>query len=146
MNHDYPEDMFTELECVSIVSGMKASRINFLAVDFDLTLVDMHTGGHFEGSPMELCRAVRPFFRSLIPMAISRGSILSFDEWNRCNIDVFFADIAVGIVTFSPQTGLIQEVIHECFPECNVRYSCCKCSVCECVGYCMYCVVMRGFL
>ena len=88
MNHDYPEDNFTELECVSIVSGMKTCQINFLAVDFDLTLVDMHTGGRFEGSPMELCRAVRPFFRSLIPMAISRGTVLRCDVTSRSVFDM----------------------------------------------------------
>lgn len=34
-----------ELECHDIIRGLGAAGINFLAVDFDQTLVDIHTEG-----------------------------------------------------------------------------------------------------
>ena len=63
----------SDLECVSIISGLLSCSINFLAIDFDLTLVDEHTRGDYGGSAASLCQRVRPFFRALIPMALSRG-------------------------------------------------------------------------
>lgn len=67
---------FTHAECVSIVSGLVAASINFLAVDFDLTLVDEHTGGRYDGSATTLSTRVRPFFLTLIPLAIESGAAL----------------------------------------------------------------------
>jgi hypothetical protein len=100
-NHAFETVTFTQLECLSIVSGLEAASINFLAVDFDLTLVAEHTRGTYEGDANMLSLEVRPFFRMLIPMAVSRG-------------------ISVGVVTFSPQVQLIEEVLKMCFPECDI--------------------------
>lgn len=77
-------DEFTDLEIYTIVSGLESRSINFLAVDFDQTLINRHTGGEYSGPVSELVSAVRPFFRVLIPQAISRGNLsLSDLLWTR---------------------------------------------------------------
>jgi|LauGreSBDMM110SN_4_FD.fasta_scaffold77502_1 hypothetical protein len=87
-----------EDDCNKIVHSLKKSKINFLAVDFDLTLICEHTGGRWVGGGQELAIKVRPLFKLLIPLALQN-------------------DIQVAIVTFSPQTGLIGEVLRHVFPE-----------------------------
>lgn len=79
-----------------LVELLRDAGVNFLAVDFDLTLVDVHTGGQWQGSAGELGEHVRSTFRELLPLALE-------------------ASINVAIVTFSPQTELIRAVICEAF-------------------------------
>ncbi len=58
--------------------------------------MDVHTGGRWKESTSELAKHVRPAFRHLIPMAMSRN-------------------IRIAVVTFSPQTGQIREVLEIAF-------------------------------
>ncbi|KAM3574287.1 hypothetical protein VYU27_003767 [Nannochloropsis oceanica] len=81
-----------------VVSKLKASGINLLALDFDMTVLDIHTGGQWAGKASELCSHIRPFFSSLILEAGREG-------------------IHMAVVTFSPQTGMIREVLKEKFGE-----------------------------
>lgn len=74
--------------CVRIIDGMKRKMINFLAVDFDLTLCSIHTAGRYKGTPAELVNMLRPFMVQLLRCALENG-------------------IMVAVVTFSGQTGLI---------------------------------------
>lgn len=67
-------------------------NINFLAIDFDQTFIDIHTGGHWPGTSEELLLHVRPEFRDLVLSAIAH-------------------DIRVAIVTFSRQASLIRRVL-----------------------------------
>jgi len=81
-----------------MIDRVKQSGVNFLAVDFDSTLISIHTYGNYPGSAADLSSYIRPFFKRFIPMAIQNG-------------------IKVAIVTFSPQTKLIQSVLQQVFPE-----------------------------
>ena len=65
---------FSELECYNIVTGLQNAGINFLAIDFDQTLVGIHTRGEYEGTSSDLCAYVRPFFRTFVPMSLNRGN------------------------------------------------------------------------
>jgi hypothetical protein len=67
-------------------------NINFLALDFDQTIIDIHTGGKWAGTADELLPSVRPMFRYLIPAALEEG-------------------FSIAVVTFSAQTELIQQVM-----------------------------------
>jgi hypothetical protein len=67
-------------------------KINFVALDFDLTAIDVHTGGRWKKSAEELIRHVRPEFRQLILGCLNQ-------------------DIFVSIVTFTPQTDLVKIVL-----------------------------------
>ena len=71
-------------------------KVNFLAIDFDQTMVDVHTGGRWKGSASDLADRVRPVFLRLVPEATRRG-------------------IRAAIVTFSPQTSRIREVLEASF-------------------------------
>lgn len=66
--------------------------VKLLAIDFDLTLASMHTGGKWWGTAETLARSIRPLFKTIIPAAQSLG-------------------IEVCIVTFSGQTKLISNVL-----------------------------------
>ena len=77
-----------------------AEGINFLALDFDQTIIDIHTGGRFNGTIVELASHVRPIFTHIINAAHEAG-------------------IKIGIVTFSPQVEQIQEVLETHFPFAN---------------------------
>lgn len=63
-----------------------------LALDFDLTVIDIHTGGAWQGTAEELATHVRPLFKHLILAACE-------------------ANMSVAIVTFSPQVPMIRAVL-----------------------------------
>lgn len=84
--------------CSDVVSHLHASGVNFLAIDFDDTLIQGHTFGQWPGSAVDLAAKIRPLFRSLIPVAILNG-------------------LHVAIVTFSPQVPLIRQTLLHQFPE-----------------------------
>lgn len=48
-------------------------QVNFLALDFDLTILDIHTSGRWPGTPEQLAQRIRPFFQALIPVAVAAG-------------------------------------------------------------------------
>jgi hypothetical protein len=72
-------------------------KINFLAIDFDQTMIDIHTGGRWKGTIPELTKHMRPLFLHLVPQATQRN-------------------IRIAIVTFSSQTKFIREVLDCAFP------------------------------
>mmetsp|Transcript_13822 Transcript_13822/g.19339 ORF Transcript_13822/g.19339 Transcript_13822/m.19339 type:complete len:195 (-) Transcript_13822:1246-1830(-) len=80
------------------IAKLKEVNINFLAIDFDQTILDIHTGGRWHGTAAELSKHVRPLFRDLIAAAIAEG-------------------IYVAVVTFTPQTGFVAEVLERTFGE-----------------------------
>ena len=67
-------------------------NINFLAIDFDKTILEVHTGGNWKQSAQALLPHVRPMFRSFIPLAIDEG-------------------IHVAVVTFSNQTEMVRHIL-----------------------------------
>ena len=79
-------------EFSSAVQRLKEVNVNFLAVDFDQTLVDIHTGGSWQGTAAELADHVREEFIDLFHEAIDKG-------------------VRIAIVTFSKQRNLIREVL-----------------------------------
>lgn len=79
------------------VANLKRQRIFLLALDFDLTIVDIHTGGKWRRDPSELAKHVRPFWPLLIAEAMAEG-------------------ICVAVVTMSPQSDLIHEVLLHILP------------------------------
>lgn len=44
-----------------------------MALDFDLTILDIHTSGRWPGTPEQLTQRIRPFFQALIPVAVAEG-------------------------------------------------------------------------
>ena len=83
--------------CRAAVSRLSAIGVNFLAIDFDQTMIDVHTGGRWKESSAELAKHLRPVFLSLLPAASGRN-------------------IRIAIVTFSGQTSMIREVLELAFP------------------------------
>jgi hypothetical protein len=74
------------------IQKLKEVGVNLLAIDFDQTLIDIHTGGRFPGTLDELKDHVRPEFRQLLTACME-------------------SNIQVAIVTFSQQPLLIKGVL-----------------------------------
>ena len=55
------------------IGRIKEVNINFLAIDFDQTFIDIHTGGRWPGTLHELIAHVRPEFRDLVVRACVRS-------------------------------------------------------------------------
>jgi len=84
----------------SAVAKFKELGINFLAVDFDQTILDVHTGGHWQGSQEELFVHVRPVFAQLI-------QAVAEDE-----------DMHTAVVTYTRQINFVRGVLdHIVGPE-----------------------------
>jgi hypothetical protein len=78
-----------------VMEHILAVNVNFLAIDFDQTMIDVHTGGVWSGTSNELAPHVRPIFTDLVSAALSSGNI------------------HVAIVTFSKQPALIKSVLEK---------------------------------
>eukprot|EP01038_Epipyxis_sp_PR26KG_P012489 gene12489-16755_t len=87
-----------EEEAAAAVASLQRAGINFVAVDFDCTLVTQHTRGRWNGSAKDLAIHIRPIFAVLVPTMIDNG-------------------LCVAIVTFSSQAILIRKVLEICFPH-----------------------------
>jgi len=99
-----PPDNLSEAELCRIredVATLTGAAVRLLAVDADLTLFRVHTGGKWRGTPEGLSRHIRPLFLALIPEALAAG-------------------LLVAIVTFSPQARLIHEAIMVAMPDVDV--------------------------
>ena len=83
--------------------------VKLLALDFDLTFIDIHTHGEWHESLDTLARHVRPCMRDLLQHAQHKG-------------------LYVCIVTFHPLSWLIRDLLQKIYP----RKSVCVC-VCVCV-------------
>ncbi len=99
MSKPRPEETpdYSAAELHGCVNAIQRSGINFVAIDFDKTLICIHTSGKWSGNATELSTKVRKFFREFVPLLMSRG-------------------ICVAIVTFSGEVKLIQQVMHTIFP------------------------------
>lgn len=93
---DWPDERdLSEEEVATVKSDAKkvAAVAKMAAIDCDLTLLGIHTGGgYWQESAVELSKHLRPVFRVFIPELIARG-------------------ILISIVTFSPQPQLIKEAL-----------------------------------
>jgi hypothetical protein len=80
-----------------IIARIQSLDINFLAIDFDLTFIDKHSGGRHTGTVHELIPHVRPIIVDLITSALQTGTI------------------HVAIVTYSKQAKLIRSLLESVF-------------------------------
>ena len=67
-------------------------NINLLALDFDQTIMGIHTGGNWKETAETLIPHVRPMFRTIVPSALDRG-------------------LYVAVVTFSTQVDMVRSVL-----------------------------------
>jgi hypothetical protein len=79
-----------------------ADSIRLAAFDFDATILDFHTGGHWEGKKQDLVSHVRPEFKCYISLCLEKG-------------------IRVAVTTFSTQTRMIAKVLEEAIPHSRAK-------------------------
>lgn len=88
----------------STLGRLKELGINFIALDFDQTILDTHTGGRWREPIEELFPHVRPVFAHLIQAAAEDP------------------DMHLGIVTFSRQPHVVRAVLdHIVGPEASQK-------------------------
>jgi hypothetical protein len=84
------------LQTTLLVASMRRAGVRLLVLDFDQTLVSLHTRGKWSGLGNELGKHVRPFFLELVPVALRKG-------------------LAVSVATLSPQRRVVQHALAEAF-------------------------------
>jgi len=92
------QDKWLREQSSKAVDRLVKLNINFLALDFDLTMIDIHTGGHWKDTPAEMAKHMRPMFIPLLEEAHSKS-------------------IRLAICTFSPQVKHISEVLRIIYPD-----------------------------
>jgi len=85
---DWADEMFRALQ---------ENELRLLCLDFDRTILRVHTSGCYEGPPEALVQQVRREFADLIQVALAAGT-------------------SVAVVTFSPQAALIRGLLHSVMP------------------------------
>ena len=83
----------------AIISTLVRKGVRVLALDFDKTIVSVHTKGYWRQTTPKLAEYVRPCFRALLEAAISE------------------CDIYVSVVTYSMQPQLIRDVLLRVLPH-----------------------------
>lgn len=83
------------------VALLAAKHIKVIAIDFDKTLITLHTGGAWRQGHGRLAEFVRPCFKYLLPAALDAG-------------------LHICIVTYSMQLGLIYDVLRAALPKWQV--------------------------
>ena len=86
-----------------IVHILYQKGIRLLALDFDKTLISIHTSGYWKGAAAKLAEHVRPCFQMLIKAAL---------EYK----------LPVCIVTYSMQPDVIKDVLHLVLPKVYVQH------------------------
>ncbi len=81
-----------DADATAMAQALLDRGVRLLALDFDKTLVNLHTEGAWGEGSADLRPHLRPLFRSLIPAVQQQG-------------------IFVSVVTFSGQTDLIRECL-----------------------------------
>ncbi|XP_052072407.1 uncharacterized protein LOC127710520 [Mytilus californianus] len=76
----------------ALVNAMHKQGIRLLAMDFDQTLISIHSGGRWKETIENLVKEVRPCMKDLIPACLEKG-------------------IYVAIVTYSAQSWLIKDLM-----------------------------------
>lgn len=87
------------------VERLKREGIKLIAVDFDMTLISVHTGGMWMFTPRPLASKVRPGFPEFLTEVLKKG-------------------LFVAIVTFSPQIGLIRDILKIILSEVDAEKIC----------------------
>lgn len=77
---------------------LEALGINLLALDFDQTILSVHTGGRWQGSTEELLPFVRPIFADLMREVVKNNSSNN-------------NPIQVAVVTYTGQIHLVRAVL-----------------------------------
>lgn len=84
-----------------IVQKLVSLSIKLIAVDFDLTILNVHTHGNWQFTAKSLASRVRPAFKQFLT------AVLECDQ------------LHVAVVTQSPQVSLVREVLEETLPRSN---------------------------
>ena len=85
-------------QAAQIAEAMRARGVRLLAIDWDSTMLDIHTHDRFEGGPKRLAAHARPRLRALARAAARAG-------------------VRVAIVSFTQQVELLTKTLWVLFPK-----------------------------
>ena len=84
--------------CDKTLNCLIKNKIKLICIDFDNTLLSIHTYGKWDDTALNLAKHVRPEFKLFISKCLQQN-------------------IYIGIVTFSSQTELVIDVLKHVFKE-----------------------------
>jgi len=84
------------IEVAEQIAACKNAGIKLVALDFDNTLINIHTKGKWKSTAEELVMQVRPVFMKLIP-------------------EIWRANMLLSIVSFSPQVQIIKQLLSKLY-------------------------------
>lgn len=96
--HRHRQDSGNKSKVERLVQTIRSKGIKLLALDFDLTFIDIHTHGTWEDTVDALAQHVRPCMRDLLQHAQQKG-------------------VFVCIVTFHPMAWLIRDLLRKIYPK-----------------------------
>lgn len=85
----------------SMVQKLLSLSIKLVAVDFDKTIINIHTRGSWQFTSKSLVSRVRPSFKQFFTAVLNTNGL------------------HVAVVTHSPQIPLIREVLEQALPDCD---------------------------
>lgn len=85
----------------SMVQKLLSLSIKLVAVDFDKTIINIHTRGSWQFTSKSLVSRVRPSFKQFFKAVLNTSGL------------------HVAVVTHSPQVPLIREVLEQALPDCD---------------------------
>jgi len=88
----------TKNNILNTVKSLGNNGVRLVCIDFDDTLLSIHTNGRWDGDPIELSNYIRPVFVKLIRSCVKKN-------------------IHVAIVTFSPQEQTIRICLEHYFKD-----------------------------
>ena len=94
----YPDTPITAQQVAEMVTALLSAGTVMLALDFDQTIVRVHTGGYWKKTSKKLSAHVRPFFLLLLPEAHKQG-------------------LKVAVTTFSSQPDMLIEALSHVLPK-----------------------------
>jgi hypothetical protein len=94
-----------------VVQRLKSSGVNCVCLDFDRTILQVHTGGVWTESLVELCQYVRPQLRDLIQALVAHNNTNDNDRRSNNSSSNISHHIYMAVVTFSGQISLVRGVL-----------------------------------
>lgn len=88
-----------------LAERLELCGIKLIALDFDCTLVSVHTGGSWMFTAPPLASKVRPGFQEFLSQVLKKG-------------------LCVAVVTFSPQVELVRDILRLILPAAEAEKIC----------------------
>ena len=100
---------------LKIIEACLERQIRVLAFDFDLTILDIHTQGQWQGPADELLDHIQPWAKCLMRAVLEHSQVI------------------LAVATFSSQPAMIRNLLRKLYPKSKAKID--KIAVCANTGF-----------